>query len=149
MESRRPLGHVKAFCVGVLRPARRVVDEEVRNTRESNARLGRDLVAFVALASLASVVLSVLARLMYFSKYPNMDVEDFEAFHPVVPWMTLGGSVLYVVAVYLKGVRYWLVYVPAVLAIVSSALFLALLHGVVVPSDLEVFDFGPDWWRGE
>lgn len=133
----------------VSRPVRRIISTELENARKSSSRaLTREEALFVAVASVAVVVLAVMTRAMYFAKYSTLTAEDFATYHPLVPWLTIAGSVAYVLALRVKGVKYWLTYFPAVLAILASVVLLALMAGELEPESLRFFDFGWSWWRG-
>lgn len=140
--------HARNGCGKAYHATRGVYDREVEDARKANKNLTGDEVMFVAVSALAVVVLTVMMRAMYLSKYATMTTADFQAYHPVVPWLALISSVLYVTALYLKNVRYWLAYFPAAMTAVFSAVFLLLYHGIMDPSHIKFMDFGPDWWRG-
>ena len=134
---------------GLFRPVRVHVDRERDEVRRSSKRkLTEDQVNFILVAGIGSIVLLTLVRVMSFSKYATLQPEDFVTYHATAPWFTLIGSILFMAASWLKGIRYWLIYATSGLAIVSSVVLIGLIQGWIHPHDLRAFDFGPSWWRG-
>jgi hypothetical protein len=133
-----------------LRPIRSFWQKEVKEaTKGSRRHLCQDEVIFISVAALAVVVLALVGHSMHMAKWSNMVLDDFTRYHPVVPWLTIISQSLYILAIKMKGVDYWLVYFPAVLSIVMSFVLLGLIHGTLDPSALEFFDFGWDFWNGK
>lgn len=124
-------------------------DEEERTLREAKQPLTRDEITAVAVAALLSVFIYLTIYSMRLAKYSTLAAEDFTKYHPYTPFLWLAGAALYFFALWKKGVDYWLAYVPAVLGVVMSLVFLGLLHGQIQPEAFSFFDFGPAWWRGE
>lgn len=139
----------RRIATAPAKSVRRAFDHEVEAVaRDSTRHLSVAQLRFLALIGILATGVSVLTLFMYLSKYSTMEPEQFKVYHPYTAWFTLAASTLVALAIWMKGVTYWVAYVLPARAVIGGAIFLALYYGAMHPDDLSAFNFGPKWWRG-
>lgn len=123
--------------------------KHVEHERASAAsKVEKDKLFLLATLALVSVALSALTRVMTLAKYATLTPDGLATYHPTTPWFTIVATLLFMYVAWEKGVRYWLVYATSVLTLVPNVALVLLFAGVLEPSDLRMFDWGPSWWKG-
>ena len=113
-----------------------------------------DILALTTL-SLASAFLLAFVDLLIYLRWASFDNNvPFSTYHPLVPWLLIAFNLILLYCYYLKGITFWLVYYPSLLAIIYFLLEASLINSWITPYDLANF-FGmfglgnpPGWLIG-
>jgi len=113
-----------------------------------------DILAITAFSLISAfIVLWVKVMIwMRWSTFPDNSV--FISWHPITPWIAIFGSILYLLALYMKRVDFWLAYFPACVSIIYCLVELSMINAWLSPQDLAAFfhalglDNLPDWLTG-
>ena len=113
-----------------------------------------DVIA-ITLMAIAAALISAGTKVMIWMRWSTFpDNSYFFSWHPITPWIAIIGSLLYIYALYAKGVKFWLAYFPAFMSIAYCAVELAMIESWWHPSQLADFfrlfglDNIPDWITG-
>jgi len=136
-----------------LNPLRLFKKEEERTKQSSSRSLSHNEVIFVATASLLSAFIYTFTKFMIFARWSTFpDNSYFFSWHPVVPLIAIIGAMLYIYCLHVKGVKYWLAYFPAFIAIFYCIIEMSMIHAWLHPDDLarifSIFGELPDWLTG-
>jgi hypothetical protein len=115
-----------------------------------------DIIA-ITIFSLISAFITIFTKVLTWARWSTFpDSTYFATYHPLVPWIAIFGSILYLIALYMKRVNFWLAYFPAILLIIYYIIQASLICGWITPQDLleffrsvglDPFNF-PDWLTG-
>lgn len=122
---------------------------------DSKRHLGKSDILALTTLSLASAFLLAFVDLIIYLRWASFDSNvPFSTYHPLVPWLLIAFNLILLYCYFLKGITFWLVYYPPLLAIVYFLLEAALINSWITPHDLVNF-FGmfglgnpPGWLIG-
>jgi hypothetical protein len=113
-----------------------------------------DIIAITVFSFIAAFI-TLWTRVMIWMRWSTFpDNSYFFSWHPITPWIAIFGSILYLVALYMKRVDFWLAYFPACVSIIYCLIELAMINSWLSPQDLAAFFEAlrmtnlPDWLTG-
>ena len=129
--------------------------QKERTNEESKTILGYSDIVAITVFSMAAAIIILLTKAMVFMRWSTFpDNSYFFTWHPITPWIGIFGSILYIAALYMKKIDFWLAYYPAVVGIIYLLINLAMINSWVSPQDLANFfsmfglDEMPHWITG-
>ena len=122
---------------------------------DSNRRLNPSDVVFLTVLSILSAFLITFIDFLIYARWSTFtSAAPFSTYHPFVPWLLIIFNLMLIYCFYLKGITFWLVYYPFILAIIYYTIELALINQWMAPQDLmnffSMFGLGnpPTWLIG-
>jgi hypothetical protein len=113
-----------------------------------------DIIAITIFALIAAFI-TIWTRVMIWMRWSTFpDNSYFSSWHNITPWIVIFGSILYLVALYMKRVDFWLAYFPACVSIIYCLVELSMINAWMHPQDLASFFEAlglsnlPDWLIG-
>jgi hypothetical protein len=113
-----------------------------------------DIIA-ITVFSLISAFIVLWTKVMIWMRWSTFpDNSYFFSWHPITPWIAIFGSILYLIALYMKRVNFWLAYFPACVSIIYCLVELSMINSWLSPHDLAAFFEAlglnnlPDWLTG-
>lgn len=122
---------------------------------DSRRRLDANDVVFLTVLSILSAFLITFIDFLIYLRWSTFSTGDpFTTYHPFVPWLLILFNLSLIYCFYLKGITFWLVYYPFILAIIYYTIELAMINHWMNPQDLmnffSMFGLGnpPAWLIG-
>ena len=122
---------------------------------DSKRRLNKNDIIFLTILSIASAFLITFIDFLIYLRWSTFSTSDpFNTYHPFVPWLLIAFNLMLLYCFYLKGITFWLVYYPFILAIIYYIIELSLINHWINPQDLmnffSMFGLGhpPSWLIG-
>jgi hypothetical protein len=135
----------------------RIIEEERKRVEAEAARskVKLDLkdAYVIALAALTAAFITCITKIMILMRWSTFpDNTYFSTWHPITPWIAIIGCLLYIYALYAKGIRYWLAYFPAVCGIGYLTVQIMMINAWMHPHALKtLFSWIgplPEWLTG-
>ena len=107
---------------------------------DSKKRLGKsDILALTILSIFSAFLITFVDFIIYLRWSTFSDNMPFTTYHPLVPWLVIGFNLIMIYCFYMKGITFWLVYYPPLLAIIYYLMEAALINSWLHPIDLANF----------
>jgi len=141
-----------------LSPIRIIEEEKRRVEREAKTgpvKVKLDLkdAYMIALAALTAAFITFATKMMVLMRWSTFpDNTYFATWHNITPWIAIIGCLLYIYALYAKGIRYWLAYFPALCTIRYCMVQIMMIEAWMHPHALKtLFSWMgplPEWLTG-
>ena len=107
---------------------------------DSSRPLSDEEIRILTLFSFIVVFFQILGAVLniYNWAFGTGDI-NFDSYHPLAPVVGIVAYMLYTTCLWYKGVRYWLAYVPAIVAFGYNALLYAMMHSYITLEMLRDF----------
>ena len=121
-------------------------DKEERRTMyeashgEKKIFLTKDQALIIFIMAATSAFIIAFTKFMIFARWSTFpDNSYFCSWHPITPWIIIGGVFLYVAACWSKGITYWLPYVPAAFSLLYCIIEIFMIEAWLPPQALQPF----------